>query len=96
MTQIGLTFYFSFSNRPNLEIMAILIRNGLVKGNYFFALEMLRGMNKRDIQPDEQLLALLEESRARARSLILKEVGNKSNISRRNMSLAGKYMVAEI
>lgn len=72
--------FFSYSFRPNLEIMTILIRNGLVKGNYFFVLEILRGMNKRDIQPDEKLLAVLEESRARARSLILKQVSNKSKL----------------
>ncbi|KAK4320608.1 hypothetical protein Pmani_008544 [Petrolisthes manimaculis] len=64
--------------RPNLEIMAMLTRNGLVKGNYFFALEMLREMKKRDIQPDEKLLAVLEDSRIRARSLILKQEGKKS------------------
>lgn len=76
---------------------------------------MLRGMNKRNIQPDEKLLAVLEESRARARSVILKQVGNRGklqhyknlcstkfhkyvwfcNMTRRNMSWAGKYMVVE-
>lgn len=58
--------------RPNLEIMTILIKNGLTKKNYFYTFEMLKEMNHRNIDPDDNLLKLLEIARTNARNFILK------------------------
>ncbi|XP_064094346.1 pentatricopeptide repeat-containing protein 1, mitochondrial-like [Macrobrachium nipponense] len=57
--------------RPNLEIMKILVKNSVVKENYYYTHELLREMHCRGVVPDESLLSLLEKARAKARETML-------------------------
>lgn len=54
--------------------MTSLVKNSLVKTDYYFTVEMLFEMRDRNIVPDECLINILEKARKRARDMILKSV----------------------
>ncbi|XP_071544899.1 pentatricopeptide repeat-containing protein 1, mitochondrial [Panulirus ornatus] len=70
---------------PNLEIMTMLVKNSLVRKNYFYTLEILKEMHHRDISPDENLLHLLECGRQKARNTMLKMEGDDAEMTKRKL-----------
>ncbi|XP_045593921.2 pentatricopeptide repeat-containing protein 1, mitochondrial [Procambarus clarkii] len=81
--------------RPNLEIMTILAKNSLLQQDYFFTLEMLKEMHQHNIEPDVNLLKLLESARTKARNTILQMEREKSSmkISKRKMEGIRIYLL---
>ncbi|XP_068205939.1 pentatricopeptide repeat-containing protein 1, mitochondrial [Palaemon carinicauda] len=64
--------------RPNIEIMNILVKNSVVKDNYYYTYELLREMHHRGVQPDENLMLWLEKARNNAREMMIKlETGKR-------------------
>lgn len=55
--------------------MTSLVKNSLMKQDYAFTVAMMREMQQRGITPDDFLLSLLEQARARARNTLLLKVG---------------------
>ncbi|XP_047473861.1 pentatricopeptide repeat-containing protein 1, mitochondrial-like [Penaeus chinensis] len=74
----------SLGFRPNLEIMTSLVKNGLVKTDYYFTLEMLFEIRDRNIVPDEHLINILEKARKRARDIVLKSEEDGDNFEQKN------------
>lgn len=74
----------SLGFKPNLEIMTSLVKNSLVKTDYYFTVEMLFEMRDRNIVPDECLINILEKARKRARDMILKSEEDGDNFKQKN------------
>ncbi|XP_042218600.1 pentatricopeptide repeat-containing protein 1, mitochondrial-like isoform X2 [Homarus americanus] len=75
--------------RPNLEILTILVKNSLVRQEYFYTLEILKEMHQRNITPDELLLQYLEQGRTKARNTLLKMEGENADMKIKRRKLEG-------